>query len=253
MIDEGLLDGPDAPQAAFAIHVDMIEPSGLVKTRGGALGAAADRIHIHIYGKGGHASAPHEALDPVPVACEIALALQTMVTRTVHVFEPAVVTIGSIHAGTTDNVIPEMAEMHGTVRTLSPEVREAVHSNIRRVVENVAAAHGMKAELEIEEGYPPTINDEEMAEFAMDVARDILGPDLVEPMKYPLMGAEDFSYVLQRVPGAMVDLGVAAPGEENPAPNHSNKAMVDEPALANGIALYAGVALRYLDGTRSSS
>jgi amidohydrolase len=253
MIDEGLLDGPGAPQAAFAIHVITHEPSGLIQGKGGAIGAAADRIHIHVWGKGGHASAPHEAQDPVPVACEIALALQTMVTRTVHVFDPAVVTIGSIHAGTTDNVIPESAEMHGTVRTLSPETREKVHANVRRVVENVAAAHGMKAELEIEEGYPPTINDQGFADFSMDVAREIVGEDLVKTMDSPLMGAEDFSYVLNRIPGAMLDLGVAPPDLEEPPANHSNRAMVDEPAMANGIAVYAGVALRYLDGTRTGS
>jgi metal-dependent amidase/aminoacylase/carboxypeptidase family protein len=98
---------------------------------------------------------------------------------------------------------------------------------------------------------PPTINDDEMARFASEVATDVLGPDLVQPLETPMMGAEDFSYVLERVPGAMVDLGVAPPGMEDPPANHSNRMMVDEPAMANGIAVYAGLALRYLDGTRS--
>jgi amidohydrolase len=186
------------------------------------------------------------------VACEIVQAIQTMVTRTVNVFDPAVVTIARIEAGTTNNVIPESAELEGTVRTLSPEARESVLANILRVSQGVAAAHGLTVDLEVERGYPPTINDDGMAGFAMEVARDLLGPDLVLPMETPMMGAEDFSYVLERVPGAMVDLGVAPPGMEDPPTNHSNRMMVDEPAMANGIAVYAGLALRYLDGTRSA-
>jgi hippurate hydrolase len=253
MIEEGLLegdgDGP-RPSAAFAIHQTAHESAGSIGTKGGTLAASADKLEIEVRGRGGHASAPHLALDPVPVAFEIGLALQAMVTRRVSVFDPAVVTIAHVDAGTTNNVIPEHAFMEGTVRALSVSTREAVLSNVRRVVEHIAAAHGVDATLHVDEGYPPTVNDPAMAAFVLDVARDLVGPDRVSEMRDPVMGAEDFSYVLQRVPGAMLRLGTAAPGVENPAPNHSNRMNLHEPAMAEGIAVYAGLALRYLDGSR---
>jgi amidohydrolase len=252
MIEEGLLDGDTSPSAAFALHVVSYLPAGEIHTRPGPLLASSDKIVVTVKGRGGHASAPYRAQDPVPVACEIVQALQTMVTRKVNVFDPAVVTIASIHAGSTNNVIPEVATMEGTVRTLSEENRGFVLENVRQLVEGVAAAHGMAGELGVDPGYPTTVNDEAMTEFGLDVARDLLGPELVKVMDDPVMGSEDFSYVLQRVPGAMLDLGVARPEDPNPPANHSNRMMVEEPALANGIALYAALAFRYLEGSRSS-
>jgi amidohydrolase len=252
MLEEGLLDGETPPSAAFALHVISYLPAGEIHTRPGPLLASSDKIVATVKGQGGHASAPYRAQDPIPVACEIVQALQTMVTRKVNVFDPAVVTIASIHAGSTNNVIPEVAMMEGTVRTLSEENRGFVLENIRTVVEGVASAHGMTAELSVDPGYPTTVNDEAMTEFALGVARDLLGPELVQVMDDPVMGSEDFSYLLQRVPGAMLDLGVARPDDPNPPSNHSNRMMVEEPAMANGIALYAGLALRYLEGNRAT-
>jgi amidohydrolase len=248
MLEEGLLDGESPPSAAFALHVISYLPAGEIHTRPGPLLASSDKIIATVKGQGGHASAPHRAQDPIPVACEIVQALQTMVTRKVNVFDPAVVTIASIHAGSTNNVIPEVATMEGTVRTLSEENRGFVLENIRHVVEGVASAHGMTAELLVDPGYPTTVNDEAMTEFGLGVARDLLGTELVQVMDDPVMGSEDFSYLLQRVPGAMLYLGVARPDDPNPPSNHSNRMMVEEPAMANGIALYAGLALRYLEG-----
>jgi amidohydrolase len=248
MLDEGLLDGESPPSAAFALHVISYLPAGEIHTRPGPLLASSDKIVATVKGQGGHASAPYRAQDPIPVACEIVQALQTMVTRKVNVFDPAVVTIASIHAGSTNNVIPEVATMEGTVRTLSDQNRGFVLENIRRVVEGVASAHGMTAELSVDPGYPTTVNDEAMTEFALGVARDLLGTEPVQVMDDPVMGSEDFSYLLQRVPGAMLYLGVARPDDPNPPSNHSNRMMVEEPAMANGIALYAGLALRYLEG-----
>ncbi len=252
MIEEGLLDGPRAPSAAFAIHQTAHEPAGQIGTKGGTLAASADKIQIELLGRGGHASAPHLALDPVPVAFEIGLALQNMVTRRVSVFDPAVVTIAHVEAGTTNNVIPQRAFMEGTVRALTDATRGEVLSNVRRVVEHVAAAHGVDATLTVEEGYPPTVNDDAMATFVLDTGREVLGEERVASMRDPVMGAEDFSYVLQRVPGAMLRLGTAAPGVEDPAPNHSNRMNLHEPAMAEGIAMYTGLALHYLDGSRGT-
>jgi hippurate hydrolase len=140
--------------------------------------------------------------------------------------------------------------MEGTVRALSAGTRDAVLAHCRRVVEHVARAHGLEATLTVEEGYPSTVNDAEMAAFALDAARAAVDPGRVEEIRDPVMGAEDFSYVLQRVPGAMLRLGTAAPGVEHPAPNHSNRMILFEPAMAEGVAVYAALALRYLDGSR---
>ncbi len=248
MLDEGLLDGDDRPSCAFAIHVTPTIPAGMVTTKGGPMMASADELRIVVRGRGGHASMPHLALDPVPVACEIVQAIQTMVTRRVDVFDPAVVTIGSIRAGTTNNVIPETAVLQGTVRTVSEVARRKVLDGVRRVAEHVAAAHDAEADVVVLEGYPVTVNDHDAAMSAAGVARDLLGERAVIIQPTPVMGAEDFSYVLQRVPGAMVFLGVHPGGSGPVAPNHSNRMVIDEGPMAAGAALYAAVAVRHLTG-----
>jgi hippurate hydrolase len=252
MLEEGLLDRPAGEEVtgAFAFHIWTRYATGTVNYRRGPLLAAADFIRLTIRGRGGHASAPHEAVDPIPVAAEVVLALQAMVTRRVDVFEPTVVTIAHVRAGTTNNIIPETAFLEGTIRTTSEANRTAVHAGVRRVVEGICAAHGVAAELEIEPGYPVTINDPAFAEAAAEAAREVVGAEAVEEMPVPIMGAEDFSYVLQRVPGAMFFLG-ARPPEEDPATapqNHSNRVRHHEPAMAVGAAVYAAVALRHLAG-----
>jgi len=250
MLEDGLLDlaGPGPDTAAFAIHISTKAPSGVVALRPGPLLASADRIAITVRGRGGHASAPHLALDPITVAAEIVLALQLMVTRRVDAFDPAVLTIGRIAAGTTHNIIPETAVLEGTMRTVSEESRAMMRELVQQVAGGIAAAHGATAEVEIEPGYPVTVNDRPFAEFVREVAVEVAGPDAVVEMPAPIMGAEDFAYVLQRVPGAMAFLG-ARPASEDPATapmNHSNRVVFDEPAMSVGVALYAAVALRHL-------
>jgi len=250
MLDEGLLEMPPGQEVtgAFALHISTKYASGTIDYRPGAILVAADFIRLTIRGRGGHASAPHETIDPIPVAAEIVLALQAMVTRRVDVFDPAVVTIAHIAAGTTTNIIPETAFVEGTIRTTSEEARALVHAGVRRVVEGVCAAHGAVAELEIIPGYPVTLNDPAFTAFAAGVAAEVLGADAVIELTAPIMGAEDFSYVLQRVPGAMFFVG-ARPPEEDPATapqNHSNRVIHHEPAMAAGAAVYAAVALRHL-------
>jgi amidohydrolase len=246
MIEEGLLDGPEAPTGAFAMHVTHRRPAGVISARPGPTAAAADTIRIVVRGQGGHASAPHDCLDPIPIACEIVQALQTMVTRRVHVFDPAVVTIAKIEAGTTRNVIPETAHLLGTVRTVSGAARESVLAGVRRVAEGVSAAHGAEVEVEITRGYPPTVNDDRFARFVLDTARELLGPDGAHQASNPMMGAEDFSYVLQRVPGTMANLGTR-PESGSVYPNHSNRMLLNEGALATGVAMHAAVALGFLE------
>ncbi|MBA3280164.1 MAG: amidohydrolase [Geodermatophilaceae bacterium] len=247
MLEEGLLTTvADAPvSGAFALHISSTFASGTVHTRGGPFLASEDRIEIVVTGRGGHASAPHHANDPIPAACEIALALQTMVTRRVDVFDPAVVTIGTIAAGTTHNVIPPTATLRGTMRTLSATSRAAVREHVRRIAEGIAVAHGLEVHVELTAGYPVTVNDDTMATTVRDVASHLLDSERVPLMNFPIMGAEDWSYVLEKVPGAMAFLGACPPGlePENAAPNHSNLVIFDEAALPTGVATYAAVAL----------
>jgi amidohydrolase len=252
MLDEGLLDVvPDAPvSGAFALHISTMWRSGTINVRPGPMMASADQWTLTVHGRGGHASTPHLAADPVPVAAEIILALQSMVTRRTDVFDPAVVTVGHLEAGQTDNVIPETALVHGTIRTLSPERRADVLASVQRVGEHVALAHDMTAEFVHVEGYPVTVNDADVAAQVTATAAALLGEQSSAVMPVPLMGAEDFSYVLERVPGAMAFIG-GCPPELDPATapgNHSNLVVFDEGALPNGVALYAQMALQALAG-----
>jgi len=257
MLDEGLLAVPDLADgtaspvdAAFAMHITSALPTGFVATRPGPVMASADRLQITITGKGGHASEPHRAVDPIPVACEIVQALQTMITRSIDVFDPSVVTVARIAAGTTNNVIPESAEIEGTIRAVSEATRTKVHDGIRRVVDGIASAHGVSATTEVEPGYPVTVNDDDFAAFSASTATEVVGTDRVITLPNPVMGAEDFSYVLHDVPGTMMFLG-ATPHSENlatAAPNHSNRVYFEESAMQDGIAVYSAVALAHLGG-----
>ena len=258
MLDEGLLnvsklkDGSDSPiKAAYALHITSSMPAGTVGTRSGPVMASSDTLSITITGKGGHASEPFRTLDPIPVACEIVQALQMMITRRIETFDPAVVTITKLIAGTTTNVIPETAKIEGTIRAVSEKTRNKVHDSIRRVAEGIAATYEMQASVEIKLGYPVTVNDAPSVDFALDVAGSLLGEGKAVHMPSPVMGAEDFSYVLNQIPGAMVFLG-GTPEGLNPAtapPNHSNRVMFDETAMAHGVALYSSLALRTLGVT----
>jgi hippurate hydrolase len=246
LIEEGLLDAAPAVEAAFAIHVDSTLPAGRVALRPGAILASADVLSIDLAGRGGHASMPHLAVDPIPAACEIVGALQSFVTRRIDPFDPAVVTITRLQAGTAANVIPATANLLGTIRSTSERSRAAVHEGVRRVAEGVAAAHGVEAKVHVVRGYPVTVNDPGFAGFARAVSGELLGEAAVIDMTAPVMGAEDFSYVLQRVPGALVFLG-ARPAGGSAEPLHSSRMTIDEDALAQGVALHAALALRWLE------
>jgi amidohydrolase len=252
-LDEGVLEAADGGEAvswAFAIHQSPSIPSGMVATKGGPIMASADEMFVTVRGRGGHASMPHHANDPIPVACEIVQALQAWVTRRVDVFTPAVVTVARIRAGTTTNVIPETARLDGTIRTVDRRVREEAHAAVRRIAEHLAAAHDMVAEVEIAEGYPVTVNDPGAADDVLSTARWLVGDDLALAMPSPVMGAEDFSYVTEKVTGAMAFLGTRPPGVRpaDVAPNHSNRMVLDEGAMTTGVALYAAAALNRLAG-----
>ena len=249
MLDEGLLDAAGArPELALAIHVTPILESGVLAVRSGRMMASADQLDIVVTGSGGHASRPDEARDPVAAAAEIITSIQTAVTRSISVFDPAVCTITSISAGSAHNVIPETVFLKGTIRALSPETRSQMHELVARVADGVAAAHGMTAKTSIENGYPLTINDSNVTAELMLTAQAMIGTQRVKNLPEPSMGAEDFSYVLEQVPGALFFLGACPPDltPETTPFNHSNLVRFDEESMAVGVAFYAAAALNRL-------
>jgi len=245
MIEEGLLTSGDGVDLAFAIHATPTAPAGMIATRGGTIMASSDEFTINIVGRGGHASSPHTALDPIPIACEIVLAAQSMVTRKINAFDPAILTVAHLVAGTTSNVIPEVALVHGTLRAVSARTRELVREELKKLASGIAVAHGATAEVVVRLGYPVTVNDASVATWAREIVDGLLGEGFAIEMPTPVMGAEDFSYVLEQVPGALVFLGMCPEGVNffEAAPNHSNRMVLNESAMAAGVALYAAVPL----------
>ncbi|MEY2472506.1 MAG: hypothetical protein QOK28_1835 [Actinomycetota bacterium] len=250
MLEHGLFDVGGRPDAAFALHQSPSMPSGMIAVKPGATMASTNNFNIRIVGKGGHASMPHLAVDPIPVACELVMAMQAYVTRRVDVFDPAVVTVAKIRAGTTLNVVPEDALLLGTIRTVSAKTRAAVVAGIEDLAKGVAAAHGCVAEVEMTEGYPVTVNDDTMAGYVREVATEVVGSELMRWLPAPVMGAEDFSYMLNEVPGAMAFLGTMPDDHSGfVAPNHSNRMVLNEDAMATGVAVYAAAALSFASAT----
>jgi hippurate hydrolase len=243
MLEEGLL-GDRLPDAAFALHIWPTLPHGTVACRAGAMLASTDTLRARIVGKGGHAAMPHDAIDPIPAAAEVVLALQAEVARRTPVTDPIVLSITKISAGTTHNVLPDAVDLLGTLRTLSPKARARGRAAFERICTHVAAAHGCTAEIEIEQGYPPTINDPR----AVAMVREIAGGDFHE-LPASNMGGEDFSYVLEKVPGAMAFLGVAPLDEDasDRAPLHNPAMVIDESVLPKGVALHCAFATRFLE------
>lgn len=247
MIEDGLLD--PLPDAAFALHVMPNAPHGVLAARAGPMMAAADQFDIVVRGRGGHASMPHDTRDPVPAAAAIVLGLQNMVTRRFSAAEASVVTVTRMDAGSAHNVIAGSARLRGTLRTLSPERRAAIREAIEEVVVHTARGHGCEAEVAIEDGFPVTLNDPRAVMLGQQVAEELGGGAFWHPLEHPLMGAEDFSYVLEKVPGAMVFLGVAEAGADwrNANGIHSSRMMVDESALPIGAGFLAACAARFLE------
>jgi len=247
MIEEGLLNASGSrPVAGYALHVvSGLLPTGMVAGRPGPMMAAADNLTVTMRGRGGHGSAPHSALDPVPAACEAVLALQTMVTRRFDAFDPVVITVGTFHAGTINNVIPDDATFKATVRSFSPQARERVREESLRVVRGIAAAHGLEIDAEYEDLYPVTVNDAVEADFVSATAQELLGEERYMTIPHPAMGAEDFSYVAQQIPSGYFFLGACVDGKDpSTVPyNHSPEAAFNDSVLADGAALLAQLAV----------
>ncbi|WP_411110343.1 M20 metallopeptidase family protein [Streptomyces sp. c-19] len=250
MLAEGVLDASgERPVAAYALHVTSAGyPNGMFATRRGPVLASSDSLRVTVRGAGGHGSMPHLAHDPVPAACEMVTALQTFITRRFDPFDPVVLTVGAFHAGTAGNVIPDEARFTATVRSFSVSSHGRIKDGVAQVCRGIAAAHGLDVEVDFAELYPLTVNDPAEAEFVADVVAEVHGEERYAWAPRPATGSEDFSRVLDEVPGAFVVLGACPPGQDvQRAPyNHSPLAVFDDNVLGDGAALYAELALRRL-------
>jgi hippurate hydrolase len=247
MLAEGVLQAAGStPVAAYAVHVvSAMLPLGVFATCPGPLLAAADKLEITVTGAGGHGSAPHRARDPIAAAASIVSELQIAITREFDVFDPVVLTVGTIHGGTAHNVIPESVRMEATLRSFTSGTRARLVETATRVCHGIAAAHGLSVAVTATEMFPPTVNDRDESARCLDVARKLFGESRVRTLDNPLMGSEDFSLVMQRVPGAMTLIGACPPGLDpaTAAFNHSPQALFDDAVLAEGAAFFAELAL----------
>ena len=250
MIKEGVLTASGRKaDATYGIHVmSSTIPTGSFTTKGGTMMASSDELHVTVVGMGGHGSQPHTAKDPIPVAAEMISALQLMITRSFDAFDPVVITVGQFHAGTKANIIPDTAEFQATIRTFSPENRSRIQSEAVRLCESIAQGYGLKAEVKVVEQYPVTANNNDHAQFVGKVAADLFGSEGFMEMPHPIAGAEDYSRVLEEVPGSYVFLGASVDQDFTKSEvNHSPRAMFDDAVMYRGTALLSELAVRSLN------
>ena len=242
MIEAGALEGV---RAIFGGHVTHEWPTGRIMIRNGAMTAQSDRFSVTVKGKGGHGARPHEAIDAVVIAALLITTLQTLVSRHTNPVHPSVITVGKIAAGTAANVIAESAELEGSIRTTFPDTRDHIHKGMRRMAEAMGELHDAEIQLELTQGYPPVINTADEVGLVRQCVREMYGPDALATAPHPSMGSEDFSYYLERVPGAFFRFGARRP-EWEPTPLHSPRFDIDEAVLAVGAEFFDGLARRAL-------
>lgn len=250
MLDEGLLEhAPSEVVAAYALHVEPFKPAGTIWCHDGPTLAAMDRLDITISGAGGHAANPHQTTDPVPAAWAVGSAITTRVARAISTFDPHVVSITTLEAGSAHNIVPDRAVLRGTIRTLSPDVRGRIIELLREIATGVAAGFGCTADVAIDTGYPVTVNDVAETDHAREHVARLLGDDGVGELEHPFMGAEDFSYVLAERPGSFLFLGARPEvvAEADASPLHAPDVVFDESVLGVGAAVLATLALSRLD------
>jgi amidohydrolase len=244
MIEQGALENPTVDYA-FGMHMEQGSPLGTISVRPGPAMAAADRFTITIQGKGGHGASPQETIDPIAVGAQIISALQTIVSREVDPIEPAVVTVGALISGDAANVIPDTAELRGTLRSFNPEVRELLKVRVGEIARGVAEAMRAKADYVFSPGYPSTVNDPAMAELVREVAAGVVGEEnvILQGLK---MGAEDFSYFLEKVPGAFWFVGSRNAEKGLVWGHHHPRFDIDEESMIYGMNVMVNVVLRIL-------
>src|SRR3989475_1611744 len=247
MIQDGVMENPKV-DFVFGLHIDGDEKSGVLAFRGGPVMAAPDTFEIKIIGRGGHGAYPHQTVDPIYVAAQLIIAIQGLSGRMIDPVQPFVVTIGSVHSGTKENIIPDEAVLQGTIRTLDEATRKRAKAKVEQVAEGVARAFGAKATVEFEkDAYPVTINDEKVTEEARKKLRQIRGTRTI--VKEPILGGEDFSRFLNEAPGTFYFLGTRNSAKGCTYRNHSSKFKVDEDVLKYGTASLALLATEFTKPT----
>lgn len=243
MIEAGVLKSPQV-DAAITIHVLPLLATGVIGWRTGPMMASADEFSVQILGRGGHAASPHLGVDTIPIAAEVVTALQRIASREVDPLESVVLAIGTIKGGLRSNIIADRTDITGTIRCFNEELRATMPQRIERIVKGICDAHGARYKLEFEFGYPSVNNDTRLAKLVAEIARAT--PDVPEVVELPAprMGAEDFAYFAQAVPGCMLRLGVGFPGDKDPAMLHSPEFRLDESSLRTGVAVFRALALR---------
>jgi amidohydrolase len=242
MIEAGALEGVDE---IYGLHVYAQSDAGTVGFRAGEMMASADELYITIKGKAGHGARPHHAVDPIVTSAQVIMSLQTLVSRNLDPFAHGVITIGSIHGGFAPNIIPNEVKLVGTLRSMSKEWREYAHKRVREIVEGVTKANGCEFDLHIDLGYPVLRNWDEQTEFAEICAKEFFGEERVFQAER-LMGAEDFAYYLEKVPGTFYRLGIRNEAQGITADIHNDRFTIDEEALRTGIAMQAYLAVKAL-------
>ena len=245
MIEAGCMENPQV-DAVFFSHCTRNYPVGTILARTGAVSAASNAFTVTYRGKGCHGAYPHRGIDPITAACQAVTALQTIRSRRINAAEPAVITVGSFHAGTASNIVPEEAVFSGTIRTLNPTIRKQALEDLEQVVRGIAAAMNVEVDLFLKEGYAATINNDEMAELVRSAGAKVLGKEHVQTACPATLGAEDFAYFCEAAPGCYYSFGVAS--DKHPhAPGHNPKFVVDPDALPYGAAMYAQIAMDFLN------
>lgn len=245
MVEEGALAGLDA---VFGLHVDPTKDVGVVATRPGPLLAAADEFELTVRGVGGHAARPQGGVDPIVLAAHVIQAIQQVVSRRLDPLESGVITVGQIHGGTVNNVIPDTVYLNGTIRSFTPATRQLLHDELRRAC-GVAEALGGSFDLNIKRGYPPTILDPDAVDISLRAIGEYLGEENAQ-VATPVMGAEDFSYMAQAAPGSFLRLGTHNPAWPRQYNLHTSTFRMDESALAIGAAALAASAVKWMQEKR---
>lgn len=247
MIAEGVLEAAGVPLvAAYGIHVEADE-RGRFTTKGGPLMAGFADLNLKIHGAGGHSSQPQATRDPVPAVAEIALALNTMVPRSLDIFDPVVVSVTQLEGSQASNVIPDTAKLTASIRYLSADSIALVKERVHEIAENIARAHRCTAEVDLRLGFPVTMNNPTESQLVIGRLSEVFGTERVEEMEVPRMGSEDFSYVLQNVPGTFVFLGATPEGvDPNAETNHSPRVVFDDGLLGDQAAALAHLAFARL-------
>jgi amidohydrolase len=249
MIEAGAMEDPHV-DAAIGAHVWPTVESGKIGVKYGPMMASPDFVRITINGKGGHGAEPHNCIDPISIACQVYMAFQTIISRRISPLEPAVITIGKFNAGSAHNIIPDKVEMVGTVRSFSLEMKEKISSMMDGVLRSITEANGATYKLEYTPNFPPVINDDGMTAMLEQTATDILGAGNVIRLDKPSMGAEDFSYFQQKVPGVFFYVGTHNADKGITIPLHNSRFNIDEDILCKAVAVMAHSAVTFLNGAK---